>query len=192
MFTRKYKTAAAAVLAASSLAIVSSNAMAAIVCNTAALPITVTAGDTAGIYLNLITGLTGTSGAGVAGWDFNPYDRGLPGVSFWFDNDANRGAVSNGTSIVVLAAGAPIGPSSTFANTVADPISNLWRVAQTGGYMGIRVFNEGTSAMNYGWIQANTGASGFPFTINSYCYQNDGTEITAGTTPVSLQHFSVD
>lgn len=192
MFTRKYRTAAAAVLAASSLAIVSSDAMAAIVCNTTALPIAVSAGDTFGIYLNLITGATGTDGGAVAGWDFNPYDRGLPGVSFWFDNDPNKGALSNGTNIVVLAAGAPIGPTSTFANTVADPIASLWRVAQTGGYLGIRVFNESTSTMNYGWIQANTGPSGFPFTINSYCYQNDGTEITAGTTPVSLQQFSVD
>lgn len=190
MFVRKYATAAAVIVAASSLSVVSSNAVAAIICNTATLPITIQAGDGVGIYMNLITGAASTSA--VAGWDFNPYDRGLPGVSFWFNNDATKGAVSNGTSIMVLAAGAEIGPASTFSNSVADPNSALWRVAQTGGYVGLRVYNEGTSTMNYGWVQADTGANGLPFTINAFCYQNDGTAITAGTTPVSLQKFSVE
>lgn len=190
MITRKYASPAAAVIAASMLALASSSAMATIVCNTGTLPITVPQ-DGIGIYLNLLTGAANPSA--MAGWDFNPYDRGLPGIGFWFDNDPNRGAVSNGTAYTVLAAGAPIGPASTFSNTVADPIMNNWRVAQTGGYVGLRVFNETTSTMNFGWLQLDTGANaGFPATIRGYCFQNDGTAINAGTTPVSLQNFSVD
>ena len=43
------------------------------------------------------------------------------------------------------------------------------------------------------YAQASTGASGgFPATINQFCYDNTGATITAGTTPVSLQTFSVD
>lgn len=191
MINRKYASAAAAVFAASMLAVASSTAMAAIVCNTTTVPIAVPQ-DGTGIYLNLITGATGTSGGAVSGWDFNPYDRGLPGISFWFNSDATKGALWDGTNISVLASGASIGPASLFANSVADPVANLWRAPHTGQYIGLRVFNEGTATMNFGWVQLNTGANGFPAVINSFCYQNDGTAITAGTTPVSLQNFSVD
>ena len=192
MINRKHASAAAAVFAASLLAVASSTAMAAIVCNTATVPIAVPQ-DGTGIYLNLITGASGTSGSAVGGWDFNPYDRGLPGISFWFANDANKGALWDGTNISVLAAGATVGPASLFTNSVADPSAALWRAANTGKYLGLRVFNEGTATMNFGWIQLNTGATGgFPATINAFCFQNDGTAITAGTTPVSLQSFNVD
>ena len=190
MLNRKYASPAAAVLAASILALASSTAMAAVVCNTTTVPIAVPQ-DGTGIYLNLITGANGT--AAPAGWDFNPYDRGLPGISFWFNNDATKGALWDGTNISVLPAGATVGPASLFTSSVADPGPALWRVANTGKYMGLRVFNEGTATMNFGWIQLDTGAtSGFPATINSFCFQNDGTAITTGTTPVTLQTFSID
>lgn len=191
MMNSKYASAAAAVFAASMLAVASSTAMAAIVCNTTTVPIAVPQ-DGTGIYLNLITGANGSSPP--AGWDFNPYDRGLPGISFWFANDANKGALWDGTNISVLASGATIGPASLFTASVADPAADLWRAGSTGQYLGLRVFNEGTATMNFGWVQLNTGAAGggFPATINSFCFQNDGTAITAGTTPVTLQNFSVD
>ena len=57
----------------------------------------------------------------------------------------------------------------------------------------MRFYNESTSSINYAWLQMNTGASGgFPATINQICRENTGVAITAGTTPVSLQTFSVD
>lgn len=190
MMNRKYASAAAAVFAASLLSVASGTAMAAIVCNTTTVPISIPQ-DSTGIYLNLITGDT----TGGTGWDFNPYDREAPGISFWFANDPNRGGVANdGVAYTVLAAGASIGPASTFiTNNVPAAMVNF-TVAQTGGYVGLRVYNEGTATMNYGWIQMNTGATGggFPATINSFCFQNDGSAINAGTTPVSLQNFSVD
>lgn len=56
----------------------------------------------------------------------------------------------------------------------------------------MRICNESTSSINYAWLQMNTGASGgFPATINQICHENTGVAITAGTTPVSLQTFSV-
>lgn len=59
-------------------------------------------------------------------------------------------------------------------------------------YLGFR-FTEGGNTY-YGWISlTTTGPNGFPATLNSYCYENTpNTQITAGTTPVSLQQFSVD
>ena len=103
MINRKHASAAAAVFAASLLAVASSTAMAAIVCNTATVPIAVPQ-DGTGIYLNLITGASGTSGSAVGGWDFNPYDRGLPGISFWFANDANKGALWDAVRHLILPA----------------------------------------------------------------------------------------
>ena len=68
-----------------------------------------------------------------------------------------------------------------------------WQTTNTGKFLGVRFFNESTSAINYGWLQLDTGAAGgFPATINSNCYDNTGAGITAGTTPVSLQSYSVD
>ena len=53
------------------------------------------------------------------------------------------------------------------------------------------------TVLNYGWMEftTSTGTStslGFPATLTRYCYQNDGSAIVAGTTPVALQTFSID
>lgn len=191
MMTRKFSSPAAAVVAASLLAVASSTAMAAVVCNAGTVPIAVPQ-DGTGIYLNLITGAA--SPAAPSGWDFNPYDRKSPGMSFWFNNDPNRGGMSNdGVAYAVLASGESIGPGSTFITDNEAVAMANFTVGQTGGYVGLRVFNEGTSTMNYGWVQMDTGATGgYPATINSYCYQDDGSAITAGTTPVTLQTYSID
>ena len=75
---------------------------------------------------------------------------------------------------------------------VPGPMVN-WHAGATGGYLGIRFFNEATTSVNFGWIQLNTTApNGFPATIVSYCYENSGASIMAGTMPVSLQSYSVD
>ena len=189
MINRKYASPAAAVLAASMLALASSTSMAAIICDTTTVPLSVPQ-DSSGVYLNMITGDT----TGGAGWDFNPYDRENPGIAFWFANDTNKGAVANdGTTYTVLASGATIGPASTFIRTNVAAAMVNFTAGQTGGYLGMMVYNEGTSTMNYGWIQMDTGTTGgFPATVNHFCFQNDGTAITAGTTPVSLQSYSVD
>lgn len=88
--------------------------------------------------------------------------------------------VSNGASILVLAPGTMIGPSSTFGDQFSGGSTTMWRATNTGRYLGFRWGSR------YGWIQLDTTApQGFPATINSYCYQNDGSPIPAGATPMT-------
>lgn len=180
------------------LSFASASSMAAVLCSSAAVPVPA---NIDGVYMNLVTGATGTAGGGVAGWDINLYQTGTPAALyfFWPSSPANSfGGVATGTVYDSLTNGAPIGPAQTYIVSSggggAPPYVN-WQTttAQTGRFLGVRFFNEATSAINFGWLQIDTGASnGFPATVNQFCYDNTGAEINAGTTPVSLQQFSID
>lgn len=177
------------------LTVASTSSMAAIVCSSPALSVPA---NIDGVYMNLVTGATGTAGSGVAGWDINLYQTGASALYFfWPTTPANSfGGASTATVYDALSSGATIGPAQTYivnsGGGGAAPFVN-WQQAQTGKYLGVRFYNEATSAINYAWVQMNTGASGgYPATINQICYDNTGAAITAGTTPVSLQTFSVD
>ncbi len=193
---RRSKSAAAA--AASLLVLgAASNAQATVVCNTAPpIPYDIP-NNIDGVYLNLVTNAFQTS-APTAGWDFNPYNNNT-GLNFFFPA-TTAGVVGNGTTHSVLNSGDPIGPAQTYsaATNPGSAFMTNWRATNTGKYVGIRFTNEGTGALNYGWIQLDTTASsgtnlGFPATIRGYCYQNNGTAITAGTTtPVELEAFSIE
>jgi len=175
----------------------SASSMAAVLCSSAAVPVPA---NIDGVYLNLVTGATGTAGGSVTGWDINLYQTGATALYFfWPSAPANSfGGVSTGGVYDSLTAGAPVGAAQTYIVSSGGggtgPYVN-WQTttAQTGRYLGVRFFNEATSAINYGWLQIDTGASnGFPATINQYCYDNTGATLNAGTTPVSLQQFSID
>lgn len=194
MTFRKYRSALSAVLAASALSVASHGAMAAIVCNTATVPLSIP--QTAdGIYINYATGVTGTAGASVPGFDINPwFSSSTAGLNFYMgaDTDTNNGAVF-GTTYQVLASGTVIGAASTFSGATATAANMAdWRAGVTG-YLGVRFTNDNTSQVNFGWINITTTAgNGFPATINGFCFDNTGADIMAGTTPVSLQSFSVE
>lgn len=177
------------------LTLASTSSMAAIVCTSPALSVPA---NIDGVYLNLVTGAQGTSGGAVAGWDINLYQTGASALYFFWPSApaTSHGGVATGTVYDALTAGAPIGVAQTYIVSSGGggpaPFVN-WQTTQTGRYLGVRFWNEATSAINYGWIQLDTGASaGYPATINQYCYENTGADITAGTTPVALQKFSVD
>jgi uncharacterized repeat protein (TIGR01451 family) len=165
------------------LAAASSSSMAAIVCSSTpqAVPANID-----GVYLNLVTGATGTSGSSTSGWDINLYMTGANALYFfWPTAPANSaGGASTATVYDALTAGAPIGSGQTYiVNSGAGgtaPFVN-WQTTQTGKYLGIRFFNESTGVINYAWLQLDTGASGgFPAKINQYCYENAGGQILAG------------
>ena len=78
---------------------------------------------TSGIYINLQTGASGTSGASVAGYDFNPYLAYYgTQLGFYWGATATRGAgVGASTTTgpyLDLAAGTTIGPNSTFTAAI--------------------------------------------------------------------------
>lgn len=167
--------------------------MAAIVCSSA--PLSVPA-NIDGVYLNLVTGATGTSGSAVSGWDINLYQTASALYFFWPSTPANSaGGASTATVYDVLSAGAPIGPGQTYITNSGGggpaPFVN-WQTTQTGKYLGIRFRNESTAAINYAWLQMDTGASGgFPATVNKYCYDNTGAAIAAGTMGVATPALAV-
>ncbi|MGQ0800902.1 MAG: hypothetical protein ACT4NL_12410 [Pseudomarimonas sp.] len=167
--------------AAASASLLSSVSMAAIVTSPVtnlAVPQTV-----AGVYVNVVTGATGTSGGAVAGWDLNPYlSSGNLGLYWQPTPAASHGGVAAVAAgpLVVLQPGAVIGPASIF-NAAIQATAPNFRVTQTG-FMGIRFFNEATNAINYGYMQiSTTAATGFPATIISIVYENAGTAITIPT-----------
>ncbi len=177
---------AALLINATALCFSAAPAMAAVVCNSPALSVPA---NIDGVYLNIVTGATGTAGSGVSGWDINLFQTGTPAALFFFwpSTPANSfGGVATGSVYESLTTGATIGAAQTYSvasggGGAANYVNWQTTTAQTGRYLGVRFFNEATSAINYGYLQVDTGASnGFPATINQVCYENTGAAITAG------------
>ncbi|MBX3692958.1 hypothetical protein [Dokdonella sp.] len=185
-------------MAGAALLLAATTGNAAIVCDTpplgGALPYSIP-DNIDGVYANLVTGAY--NNGSVANWDINFYNNSA-GLSFWTNPGTGPGTnqvvSSTPGTADVLAAGATIGPGQTYntsnvtGGTVPDAL-----LGGGSGYIGVRFYNEVTSAQNYGWVAlTTTGPNGFPATITGFCYENTGAAITAGTTPVTLQGFSVD
>jgi hypothetical protein len=194
----KFASPAAAAAAAALMTLASSHAMATIVCNTApfgaTLPFTVPA-TIDGVYVNLVTGVGQTVAPFTAGWDFNPYAATGPLFNFFW-TPAGIGGLLTGGVYAASPVGVSVGPAGTYGTGAATAAQMAqWRAGQTNMYIGMRFTNEATAVINYGWVKMTTTGptTGFPATINQFCYQNDGTAILTGSTlPVSLQSFSVD
>lgn len=185
------RAAVVASLALASATIGSSSAIAAIICSNFPAPVDVPA-TIDGAYVNFATGVVNLAGT-VAGWDFNAYQTGGNLRFFTSTNAANTNRiVGTGTTADVLPAGTMIDGSSPLTTAgIVNPGALLGGV--TNGYVGVAFNNEGTATTNYAWVSlSTTGPTGYPVTINQYCYQDDGSGIMAGTTPVSLQSYSVD
>jgi len=135
-----------------------------------------------GLYINFVTGATGTSSSAVPGANFNPYNGGSVLQFFW--NAAQNGGLSlDSSTYATLAAGVPITSANTFLNTTSSTETAAWQ-AGSNLYLGVRLTNSQTSAVNFGWVHLNTtGSTGFPVTIVEYAYENSGASINAGQVP---------
>lgn len=134
-----------------------------------------------GVYINLLTGATGTSGASVAGWDFNPYNSGTALSFFWAGTPASSHGGVAGTATgpyLDLAGDTLISAASTFAATTSSLQTTAFQAPGTHT-LGFRFFNEGTGAINYGYLSmTSAGANGFPLTINGWSFENTGAAIS--------------
>lgn len=183
------KAALAALVVAASMTVASSPAMAAPTCFTAPIAVPVT---TSGIYVNLFNGTSGSAGA-TPSWDFNPW--GSTTVNFWVGTSTPlTGFVDDGAGVIGnLSNGDVVGPASTFLTGNSSTASMAtWRAGVTNGNLGMR-FVEGGSTY-YAWLNVTSvGPQGTPVTINNWCFDNTpDTAIPVGTTPVSLQSYSID
>jgi hypothetical protein len=135
-----------------------------------------------GLYINFVTGATGTSSGDVPGANFNPYNGGT-GLQFFWNGAQNGGLSLDSTTYATLAAGTPISSANTFLNTTSSTATALWR-AGSNLYLGVRLTNSMTNATNFGWVHLNTtGTTGFPATIVDYAYEDSGASIMAGQMP---------
>ncbi|HEY1089764.1 MAG TPA: PEP-CTERM sorting domain-containing protein [Burkholderiaceae bacterium] len=148
--------------------------------NLAATPLSIT-NSIDGVYLNIVTGVSGSSGAAVPGWDINPYNNNA-GLTF-YGAASPSGIMATGTPgttavATALAFGALISSAGQFNQfqTVGTAFQ-----AEGTNYVGFRFQNEVTGAQNYGWALISSGATaGFPASILGYAYENTGLSITAG------------
>lgn len=156
---------------------------AAVVCSGAVdLPIPAT-GE--GLYLNLVTGVSGTAEAQVPGFDFDPYaaQNSNPSgqLKFYWGPSANGGAgvVSGGDTYAALQPGDTIGSSSLFSRAAFTGDTTLWQAGIKAGYLGARFTNESSGTINYGWLRLTTTPPlGFPMTVLDWCYDDSGATIT--------------
>ncbi len=133
-----------------------------------------------GIYLNLLTGATGGSGLSTPGWDFNPYNSGTSLSFFWSSTPSqSSGVAATATGPYLdLALGSTISSASTFAQVTATANTAAFQVPGTHT-LGFRFYNEGTAAINYGYMSLTSGGpTGFPLTINSWSFENSGGAIS--------------
>ena len=129
---------------------------------------------------------TGSSARALAvpGFDFNPYAATGPLLAFyWGPAASGNGGVGSGGLYSDLAAGTVVSSGSSFISTLGAPPTANFRT--TGIHiLGFRFLNEATSVINYGFLTISTSAtSGFPATILSYSYENNGGAITVAPIP---------
>jgi hypothetical protein len=146
-----------------------------------------------GIYLNILTNASGTSGGTTAGWDINLYLTGAGLTFFWPAAPANsHGGVASAAPVYLpQAVGSVISAASTFSVASGGsgdaPFVNF-RVTGSNN-LGFRFFNEATSAINYGFMTIeSTSPTGFPASIRRIVYGNAGEAVTVtplggGATP---------
>lgn len=148
-----------------------------------------------GIYLNFVTGASGTTGSGTTGWDFNPYAS-SSGTLLAFNSPSvtGRGGLTLSGAYAILAPGAFISSASTFLSgvqTSATVMAN-YRAGSNGGYLGFAFLNETTGITNYGYVHfSSTGTNGFPATILDYSYENTGAGISVVPEPTSMALLGV-
>ncbi|MSR69089.1 MAG: hypothetical protein EXS17_01900 [Phycisphaerales bacterium] len=135
-----------------------------------------------GVYINVQTGqyLAG-AGAGVPGWDCNPYGTSLTSVALYAAVGTgymrNPGAGTS-TSRTNIAAGTAIGSTSFFygsSNATIGTLVGQW-TANTTGIFGFK-FVAADTLTHYGWMRLAIGANAATRTIVDY-----GFESTAATT----------
>lgn len=148
-----------------------------------------------GLYVNLITGVSGPSEGSVPGFDIDVYAavNTTPSGQMRFywgpSTTGGAGVVSTGDTYAVLVDGEQVGPSSLFTRAAFTGNTDAWQ-AGTMGHLGMRFTNEGTGIINYGWILLATSASmGFPAVIAQWCYDDSGAAID---TPVFVSGFVFD
>lgn len=138
-----------------------------------------------GLYIDLVTGVSGESEGQVPGFDVDPYaaQNSEPAhqLKFYWGSSSNGGAgvASDGDTYAVLASGDTIGPDSLFTRAAFTGDTSVWQAGVAEGYLGMRFTNEAAGLLNYGWLRLRSSAPlGFPLTVVDACYDDSGAALT--------------
>ena len=145
---------------------------------------------TAGIYLNVVTGVFATTPAGAPGWDLNPWSS--TGLSIWANNAAspNDGVLSNftgGTSNTLvdnIPFGIIVDGTWTYGrtNAVETTGSTAFVLNSSSNMIGFLFINETTGQYNFGWARISLSSTyqSQPRVLVEYAYDNSGAGIFIG------------
>jgi hypothetical protein len=149
---------------------------------------------TAGIYLNVVTGVFGTAPALVAGWDVNPFSSTT--MSFFAPANVQHGFIDEfpgGNSLTLvdnLANGTLISAATqatvwTTNGAIETAGTTAFNLSSSNNIAGFRFLNETTGIVNFGWMRVSLAstANGQPRAIVEYAYENTGAAIGAGVVP---------
>ena len=148
----------------------------------------------AGVYINLLTGANNPVIGSVPGWDFGPWGNSNT-LAFFFPavptNSFGGVAAASAGPYLDLPLGSVISAASTFS--VSTGAAQTAAFQTTGPHrLGFRFFNEGTSAINYGYLtMQTTGPLGFPATITGWSFENNGSAITVVPEPSTALMLSL-
>jgi uncharacterized protein YcnI len=118
---------------------------------------------TAGIYLNVVTGVSGANPASVTGWDLNPWSSSA--FQLWANNssETSNGVVvglgSSSTLVDNLALGTVIDGTQTYGRTQNTETTGVTALTlnSSNNIFGFRFLNNATSLMNFGWVRISWG-----------------------------------
>ena len=141
-----------------------------------------------GIYFNVETQTTGTSGTATPGWDLNPYGSSTTAIS-WFGTAGNgnvqglgQGGTTSGTASLSL--GTVVGASSTFS-TVGSSVTQGGWVLNSVNYFGFR-FSPSAGGTRYGYGIMTIGATMGVRTMNTIVWEDSGGSITVVPAPGAM------
>lgn len=144
---------------------------------------------TAGVYLNVVTGLTGASSGATPGWDVNPwssttlnfFNPSAPTGGVYVRTDESVAGVSN------LPFNTMIGSTNFYASGAAQLSgANPFNLNSDQNLVGFRFLNEANNEVHYGWmrIAISDPLSAQPRSIVEYAFEaTPGAGIGAGIIP---------
>ena len=143
---------------------------------------------TAGIYLNVVSGLFATTPGGATGWDINPWGTG----SFFLYGNTGGGFINNlaggnsATSVDNLPLGTVIDGASGYtfgSNNTETTGPNAFLLNSSSNVAGFRFVNEAAgNQVQYGWVRFSLAGTAVaqPRLLVEYAYENTGASILAG------------
>lgn len=145
-----------------------------------------------GIYFNVVTG--DASPAPPAGWDLNPYSAVAGQLNLWGESTTTWFSTGDINGSYLLANGTSIDPTAVASffrpgGNIVIPVT----VNSSDNFLGFRFPNESAGGqLQAGWLQLQVGATAGTRAIIAYAYEDTGQPIQVGTTPVTLQNYTVD